>query len=135
MSTHLPAGGPGDLLVWLVLGGARVGTVLWGGLVVIDVAGVVGVPSYAVPGALAALVGLASLGTRPSTALGSALVGWLLVDGFVEHRYGILGFSTDRDPFVLALLVGLALGATRITRTAPVPRPAPRSARPAGPRA
>lgn len=132
MSTHLPTREAGDFaLAWLDLGGTRVGIVLWGGLVVIDVAGVVGFPSYAVLGALATLVGLASLGARLATSLGCALVDWLLVDGFVEHRYGILGFAPGRDPFVLALLVGLALGATRITRTAP----APRSARAVGPRA
>jgi hypothetical protein len=52
---------------------------------------------------------------RPTTGVASAVVGWLLVDGFVEHRYGVLGFDVARDLAVLALLIFLVLVATSAT--------------------
>lgn len=119
MSTHVPARNGGDVdldVVWLELAGTRIGIVLWGGLALIDVAHIAGAPSYVVLGALAVLVTLTSAGMRTAAAVSGAVVGWLLVDGFVEHRYGTLGFDTSHDPFVLTLLVGLALGAARCTR-------------------
>jgi hypothetical protein len=59
---------------------------------------------------------------RPATGLVSAVVGWSLVDGFVEHRYGILRFDFWRDLGVLALLISLALVATRATLATRAPR-------------
>jgi hypothetical protein len=108
--------------VWLELAGTRVGIVLWGGLAVIDVTRIAGVPPYGALGALAVLVTMTSAGTRTAVAVSGGVVGWLLVDGFVEHRYGLLGFDASRDPFVLALLVGLAAGAARCTRPDGRPR-------------
>jgi hypothetical protein len=101
---------------WGELGAVRVGVVLWAGLAVLDVAHLTAAPSYAGLGALAILVTVASIGTRRATALCSAVTGWLLVDGFVEHRYGSLGFHPLHDLAVLALLTGLALVATRTRR-------------------
>ena len=106
----------GERVPWGELGGVRVGTVLWAGLAVIGVARLTAAPSYAGLGALAILVTVASIGTRTTTALCSAVTGWLLVDGFVEHRYGSLGFHPLHDLAVLALLTGLALAATRARR-------------------
>jgi hypothetical protein len=101
---------------WAELAGARVGLVLWGGLAVLDLARLAAAPPYAEVGALAILVVLASVRMRATTALCAALVGWLLVDGFVEHRYGVLGFHAADDLGVLAVLTALALAATRVTR-------------------
>jgi len=97
---------------WVDLGGFRVGVVLWGGLAVLDAGRLAAVPSYAELGAVAVLVTAASVGVRTTTGLCAAVVGWLLVDGFVEHGYGMLGFDAVRDTGILTLLVGLALVAT-----------------------
>jgi hypothetical protein len=100
---------------WVDLAGFRVGVVLWGGLAVLDVGHLTAAPAYAEVGAVALLVTATSVGMRTPTGICAALVGWLLVDGFVEHRYGVLGFDAVRDTAVLALLVVLALAATRTT--------------------
>jgi hypothetical protein len=100
----------------------RVGVVLWGGLAILDVARIAAAPSYVELGAVVLLVTAASIGMRPATGLVSAVVGWSLVDGFVEHRYGILGFDFWRDLGVLALLISLALVATRATLATRAPR-------------
>jgi hypothetical protein len=101
---------------WAELAGVRVGVVLWGGLAALDLARIAALPSYAGLGALAVLVTASSVGMRTRTALAAALTGWLLVDGFVEHRYGALGFDGRHDLAVLTLLTGLALAATRVRR-------------------
>lgn len=101
---------------WAELAGVRVGIVLWGGLVALDLARIVALSSYAELGALAVLVAVASVGMRTRTGLAAALTGWLLVDGFVEHHDGVLGFDGLHDLAVLALLTGLALVATRVRR-------------------
>jgi hypothetical protein len=100
----------------------RVGVVLWGGLAVLDVARIAAAPSYVELGAVGVLVTAASLGTRPATGVVSAVVGWSLVDGFVEHRYGSLGFDVCRDLGVLVLLLSLALIPTRATVATRAPR-------------
>jgi hypothetical protein len=94
----------------------RVGLVLWGGLAVLDAARLASAPSYAELGALAILVTAASVRMRTTTGLAAALVGWLLVDGFVEHRDGVLGFHAPYDLGVLAVLTTLALTTVRVTR-------------------
>jgi len=102
---------------WSDFAALRVGVVLWGGLAVLDVGRLAAVPSYAELGAVAILVTAASTGVRTTTGICAALVGWLLVDGFVEHRYGVLGYDAVHDTAVLTLLVGLALASTRTTRS------------------
>jgi hypothetical protein len=94
----------------------RVGIVLWGGLALVDVARVTAVPSYAVLAAVALLVAASSVGMRTSTALAAALVGWLVVNGFVVHRLGVLGFDGTPDLARLGLMAGLALTAARARR-------------------
>jgi hypothetical protein len=94
----------------------RVGLVLWGGLAVVDLARLTGVPSYGALGAVALLVAAASVGMRTPTALVAALVGWSVVNGFVVHRLGVLGFDGAPDVGRLGLLAGLALTATRARR-------------------
>jgi hypothetical protein len=61
------------------------------------------------------LVAAASLRMRAGTALAAA-VGWLLVDGFVTHRFGVLGYDGAPDLARLALLAGVAVLATRVHR-------------------
>jgi hypothetical protein len=62
------------------------------------------------------LVAAASLRMRAGTALAAAAVGWLLVDGFVTHRFGVLGYDGAPDLARLALLAGVAVLATRVHR-------------------
>lgn len=101
---------------WGELAGVRVGIVLWGGLAVLDLIRATAAPSYAGLVAVAVLVTVASVRTGTGTALVSAGIGWLLVDGFDEHKYGVLGFHAVHDLVVIALLTGLAVGASRFRR-------------------
>jgi hypothetical protein len=101
---------------WAELAGVRVGIVLWGGLLLIDVGRVTHVPSYAELGAVALLVTASSVGMRAYTALAAAGVGWLVVNGFVVHSFGVLGFDGAPDVARLGLLVGLATTASRARR-------------------
>ena len=120
MSIHTPLGRAvaSDLarVRWARLAGVRVGIVLWGGLAVVDVSSLAGAPSYAEVAALAVLVTLASVGARAVTALCAAGVGWLVVNGFVVHSVGVLGFDGAPDTVRLILLVVLAVAASRVRR-------------------
>ena len=113
VSVHLSA--PGRI-PWSDLAGVRVGVVLWGGLAVLDAGRLAAAPPYVELGAVALLVTAASIGMGATTGAAAAFVGWLLVDGFVEHRYGVLGFDAARDLGTLLLLTFLALLSTRVSR-------------------
>jgi hypothetical protein len=101
---------------WADLAGVRIGAVLWGGLALLDVVTLTPAPSYVAPVAVGVVVAAASARTRTGTALACAVVGWLLVDGFVEHRYGVLGFDPVRDPVILGLFAALSLVSARSSR-------------------
>jgi hypothetical protein len=101
---------------WSELAGVRVGIVLWGGLFLVDVGRVTHAPSYAELGAIALLVTASSVGMRAYTALAAAGVGWLVLNGFVVHDFGVLGFDGAPDVARLGLLVGLATAASRARR-------------------
>jgi hypothetical protein len=101
---------------WADLASVRVGIVLWGGLALVDLGRLTAAPAYAELGAVAVLVMAASVGMRTTTALAAALVGWLVVNGFVVHRLGVLGFDGTPDLARLGLLAGLALTAARARR-------------------
>jgi hypothetical protein len=105
-----------ERLPWASFAGVRLAAVLWGGLAVVDVAQVAGAPSYAVLGTLAMLVTASSIGCRTGTALGAAGIGWMVVNGFVVHHFGVLGFDGTPDVARLLVLVALALVATRVRR-------------------
>jgi hypothetical protein len=96
--------------------GVRLAVVFWGGLALVDVGRLVAAPSYAELGALALLVAASSIGMRTRTALSAAVVGWLVMDGFIEHSVGVLGFDGTRDTARLALLTALAMTASRVRR-------------------
>lgn len=119
MSTHVSpqvARARLDQVPWDRLAGARVGVVLWGGLALVDVGRLAAAPAYVELGALALLVVAASVGMRPTTALAAALVAWLVFNGFVVHRLGVLGFDGTPDVARLGLLAGLAMAAARARR-------------------
>ena len=101
---------------WARLGAVRVGIVLWGGLLVLDIGRIAAAPC----------VRRAGCGGDPGDGAprsephddrplrgGRRLA---LVDGFVEHRDGMLGFHPAHDLAVLTLLTGLALAATHARR-------------------
>jgi hypothetical protein len=119
VSTHVSqrlATSPTSEVPWATLAGVRVGIVLWGGLALVDLGRLAAAPTYAELGALSLLVGAASVGMRTTTALSAALVGWLVFNGFVVHRLGVLGFDGTPDLARLGLLAGLALTAARPRR-------------------
>ena len=120
MSTHTVSRATGAAeqtgIPWTRLSGVRAGLVLWGGLALVDVGTLAHLPSYVELGAVAVLVAAASLRMRPRVALLLAVVGWLVVDGFVVHRYGVLGWDGAPDAARLALLAGLATAAARARR-------------------
>jgi hypothetical protein len=101
---------------WAEMAGVRVGIVLWGGLALVDIGRLSHAPSYAELGAIALLVTASSVGMRTSTAFAAALVGWLVVNGFVVHSVGVLGFDGTPDVARIGLLVGLATAASRARR-------------------
>jgi hypothetical protein len=105
-----------DPVPWADLAGVRVGVVLWGGLALVDALRLTHAPSYAGLGAVALVVTATSVGMRAPTALTAALVGWLVVNGFVVHSVGVLGFDGTPDAARLGLLVGLAATASRARR-------------------
>jgi hypothetical protein len=97
---------------WSGLAGVRVGAVLWGGLAIVDVGRVAGATPYVESTLIALLVVAASTGMSTATGLSAATVGWLVVDGFVEHRYGVLGYDARTDTALLLLLAALSLAVT-----------------------
>jgi hypothetical protein len=94
----------------------RLAVVLWGGLALVDLGRLAHAPSYLDLALVALLVAAASIRMRAGTAVAAALVGWLLVDGFVTHRYGALGYDGTPDLARLALLTAVAVLATRVHR-------------------
>lgn len=84
----------------------RLLVVLWGGLLVVDVGTRLPVAPLWTGVGLVLLVALCSIGLSERAALAVAGVGWLLVDGFVTHQLGQLGYSGAGD---LGWLVALVL--------------------------
>jgi hypothetical protein len=111
-----PATDEVDSLPLASFASVRLAVVLWGGLVLVDLGRLAHAPSYLDLALVALLVAAASIRMRAGTAVAAALVGWLLVDGFVEHRYGSLGYDGLPDTARLALLVAVAVVATRVHR-------------------
>jgi len=88
---------------------------LWGGLAVVDLTRPGG--SEVVTGiAVVALVGLCGVGQGPVAAAAIATTGWLVINGFVQHRYGELGFGAGSWWLLATLLVVVLTIASRTTR-------------------
>ena len=97
--------------------GGRLFVALWGGLALVLVSRAVGLTSWESTAAVILLVGACSLGQGAAAAIAIAVTGWLVVDGFVQHRYGVLGFDTHLF-LVLLAAIGLALTISTVTRKA-----------------
>jgi hypothetical protein len=81
---------------------------LWGGLAVIDLTRPAG--GMVAGAAVVMLVAGCGVGLQPMAAAIIAGIGWLLLNGFVQHQYGELGFgSTSWALLALVLVVGLAV--------------------------
>jgi hypothetical protein len=97
--------------------GGRMFLALWGGLALVLVGRAIGLGAWLSTGVVVALVGACSLGLQAFASVAVAVTGWLVVDGFVEHRYGQLGFDS-RTLWVLIAALALALTTSSITRKA-----------------
>jgi hypothetical protein len=85
----------------------RVFVALWGGLAVVDVSRPGG---GLLAGALVVVLTAAcSVGQPPLSAAAVAVTGWLVIDGFVQHQYGELGFA-PASWWLLALVLAAVLG-------------------------
>jgi hypothetical protein len=95
--------------------GGRMFVALWGGLALVDIAG------RAIDGLLAGLlvVGLVAaceVRQPPLAAASIAATGWLVIDGFVLHRYGELDFGAASWSVLAGVLLvgaGVAVGTAR----------------------
>ncbi|WP_037601284.1 hypothetical protein [Streptacidiphilus rugosus] len=75
-------------------------------------AGAVTTPKHAVLGLVvvgAACAAVTRRGSGPRAALVVVPVFWLCFDGFVEHRFGVLGWNGTTDAYRLAALLAAAL--------------------------
>jgi hypothetical protein len=95
----------------------RLFVALWGGLALVDVALPAG--GGHVAGALVVvLVAACEVGQPVLGAAAIAATGWLVINGFVLHRYGELGFGAASWwvlVLVLSIGLGVAIGTTRRT--------------------
>jgi hypothetical protein len=89
---------------------------LWGGLALVDVGRLVGASPLVQVAAITALVAGCSYGVGNVAAVSVAGIGWLVVNGFVVHRLGQLGFVGTGDVVRAALLLGVALAAVELRR-------------------
>jgi hypothetical protein len=116
MPRSAPTEVEGDGLPLASFAGIRLALVLWGGLLLVDLGRSVHAPAYVDLTLIALLVAVSSVRMRAGTALAAAAIGWLLVDGFVTHRLGTLGYDGTPDLARLALLAGVAVLASRKRR-------------------
>jgi hypothetical protein len=88
--------------------GGRLFVLLWGGMAAASIgAGPAGVR----PGLVLVLIGACALGLPLLQVLAVAGVGWLMLDGFVEHSYGDLAFAGADLALVPVVLLTAAVGA------------------------
>jgi hypothetical protein len=108
---HVPA-----RLQLLDLQSTRLGIALWGGLALLDLGRSVGAAPLVQVAAVTALVGICSRGVDRVVAACVAGIGWLLLNGFVVHAWGQLGFVGTGDVVRAALVLGAALGVNELAR-------------------
>ena len=89
---------------------------LWGGLALVDLSRPTG--SRVVAGALVViLVACCGVGQPVPAAAAIAVTGWLVVDGFVQHEYGQLGFGHTSWAVLAAMAVTAVGVSVRTTAT------------------
>jgi hypothetical protein len=89
--------------------GGRLFVTLWGGLAVVDLVRPAG-GGFLAGGLVVGLVALCGVGLSVVAAAAVAGTGWLVLNGFVIHRYGELGFGASSWGLLAAvLLVGLVV--------------------------
>ena len=93
----------------LDLGATRPLLALWGGLAVLDLGRIAGAAPQVQVAAVLALVACCSWGAGTIVATCVAAIGWLLLNGFVVHQRGNLGFAGAGDVVRAALLVVVSL--------------------------
>ena len=81
--------------------GGRLFVVLWGGMAAAPLGSAL----------VLGLVGACALGLSLPGVLAVAGVGWLVLDGFVAHRYGDLAFTWSDLAWVPVVLVVVAVAA------------------------
>jgi hypothetical protein len=84
--------------------GGRLFVTLWGGLAVVDLARPAA-GSVTAGGLVVGLVALCGVGLSIAAAAAVAGTGWLVLNGFVLHRYGELGFGASSWWLLATLLV------------------------------
>ena len=82
----------------------------------LDVGRLVGAPPLPQVAAITVLVAGCSYGVGRLVAACVAGIGWLLLNGFVAHQLGQLGFVGLGDVVRAVLLLGVALGAAERRR-------------------
>jgi hypothetical protein len=95
--------------------GGRLFVALWGGLAVVDLTRP-GAGEVVSGIAVVALVGLCGIGQSPAAAAAIAATGWLVINGFVQHRYGELGFGAASWWLLVTVLVVVLTVSSRTTR-------------------
>jgi hypothetical protein len=91
--------------------GGRLFVALWGGLVVVDVSRPAG--ALVTGGLIVGLVACCGIGQSITAATAIAGTGWLVINGFVQHQYGQLGFSRGSWWLLASLLVVVVAVALR----------------------
>jgi hypothetical protein len=88
--------------------GGRLFVTLWGSLALVDLARPAG--GLMAGGLVVGLVAVCGVGLSVLAASAVSGTGWLVLNGFVLHRYGELGFgATSWGLLVAVLVVGLVV--------------------------
>src|SRR4051794_14365293 len=96
--------------------GGRLFVALWGSLALVDVSRLSG--SRVLAGALVVvLVACCGVGQGLPAAAAIAVTGWLVVDGFVQHEYGQLGFGHTSWAVLAAMAAAALTVSVRTTAT------------------
>jgi hypothetical protein len=92
--------------------GGRLFVTLWGGLALVDLTRPAGGGVIA-GGLVIGLVALCGIGLQVHAAAAVAGTGWLVLNGFVLHQYGELGFGATSWGLLAAVLVVVLAVAVR----------------------